>query len=135
MLLKVIRYLWASPNTILGFPFLLLSLVHRKSPRLIDGTLEIENKSISWILKKLIPIRGGAMAITLGHIIIGRDEECLRSCRDHERVHVKQCEIWGPFFLPAYFGSSCLEYFRNNDPYLDNYFEKEARRMENGPKL
>lgn len=130
MLLQAIRYLWALPNTLLGLPFLLLSMIHGRKPRRVDGTWEIENKSTSWILSKWIPIQGGAAAITLGHIIIGRNQECLDRCRNHERVHVKQCENWGPFFLPAYFVSSCFEFIRNGDPYLDNYFERQARARE-----
>ena len=40
--------------------------------------------------------------MTLGHVIIGRDPNCLDSCRDHEQAHVRQVERWGGAFIPAY---------------------------------
>ena len=46
--------------------------------------------------------------------------------RDHEHVHVRQYERWGPFMLPAYFLSSFLAWRRGGDYYLDNRFEREA---------
>jgi hypothetical protein len=64
--------------------------------------------------------------MTLGHVILGRNQECLEYSRDHEHVHVRQYERWGPFMLPAYLGSSLVLYFRGLDPYLDNPFEIEA---------
>jgi drug/metabolite transporter (DMT)-like permease len=64
--------------------------------------------------------------MTLGHVVLGRDENCLEDCGDHERVHVRQYESWGPLFLPAYFGSSIAALLRGDDPYLGNRFEREA---------
>ncbi len=49
-----------------------------------------------------------ASAMTLGHVIIGRDECCLDVCREHEQAHVRQVERWGAAFLPAYFVGQCL---------------------------
>jgi hypothetical protein len=39
--------------------------------------------------------------MTLDHVVIARDRYSLESTRDHERVHVRQCEVWGPLFVPA----------------------------------
>jgi hypothetical protein len=50
----------------------------------------------------------------------------MEACRAHERVHVRQCERWGIFFLPAYLGGSLWAAMRGGDPYRDNPFEREA---------
>ena len=77
--------------------------------------------------------------MTLGHVVLGRDDVCLDDCGAHERVHVRQYEAWGPLFLPAYLGSSLLALWRGEDAYLGNRFEREAydiaapvMREENG---
>ena len=44
----------------------------------------------------------------------------------HERIHVRQCERWGPLFLPAYLLASAFIALRGGNPYLDNPFEREA---------
>ena len=66
--------------------------------------------------------------MTLGHVIIGRDLRSLESCREHERVHVRQVERWGFAFIPAYLAASVLAWLRGEHYYLDNWFEKDARR-------
>jgi hypothetical protein len=64
--------------------------------------------------------------MTLGHVVLGRDEDALDLSRDHERVHVRQCEQWGPFFVPAYFTGAFLAWWRGGNAYRDNPFEREA---------
>jgi hypothetical protein len=66
--------------------------------------------------------------MTLGHVIIGRDEHCLDSCRDHEQAHVRQVERWGAAFIPAYLLASAWAWSRGQHYYLDNWFERDARR-------
>jgi hypothetical protein len=46
--------------------------------------------------------------------------------RAHERVHVYQYLIWGPFFLPAYGLASTWVWIRGGDAYHGNPFEKQA---------
>ena len=69
---------------------------------------------------------GGAAALTLGHVVIARDDWSLESTRAHERVHVRQCEAWGPFFVPAYLAASLSAFLRGRNFYFDNRFEVEA---------
>ncbi len=69
-----------------------------------------------------------ASAMTLGHVIIGRDPHCLESCRDHEQAHVRQAERWGGLFIPAYLLASGWAWCRGRHYYLDNCFEVDARR-------
>ena len=68
----------------------------------------------------------GAAAVTFGHVVVGRDQWALASCRAQERVHVRQYECWGPFFIPAYVAASVWAILRRRDPYFDNPFEVEA---------
>ncbi|MCA9045877.1 MAG: hypothetical protein KDA69_16235, partial [Planctomycetaceae bacterium] len=75
-------------------------------------------------LLKRTPI--GAAAMTLGHVIIGLDAEVLDRCREHEWVHVRQYERWGPLFLPAYLGCSLYLWLVGRDAYRENPFEVEA---------
>lgn len=64
--------------------------------------------------------------MTLGHVILGQHRQGLAWTRDHEQVHVRQYERWGPFFIPAYLGISLVLWFQGRDPYRDNPFEVEA---------
>lgn len=65
-------------------------------------------------------------AMTLGHVILGRDMSTLDRVRDHEQVHVRQYEVWGPLFLPAYLSLSFILFICGRDPYMENPFEVEA---------
>jgi hypothetical protein len=67
------------------------------------------------------------MAMTLGHVILGRTEAALDVCRRHELVHVRQYERWGPLLVPAYVGCFLFLRWQGKDGYLENPFEKEAR--------
>ena len=64
--------------------------------------------------------------MTLGHVILGRDQACLDRSRNHEHVHVRQYERWGPLMLPLYLAASGVLFLRGLDPDLDNPFEREA---------
>ena len=66
--------------------------------------------------------------MTLGHAIIGCDARCLDACRDHEQAHVRQVELWGPAFIPAYLAATAWAWARGRHYYLDNWFEVDARR-------
>jgi hypothetical protein len=129
-MLRVLRYLWALPTTLVGAPVLLLALLTRQRVRLHTGVIEISGPVIGWMLRKLVPLLGGASAMTLGHIVIARTLADHEMTRSHERVHVRQVERWGPLFIPAYFGSSLLCLLRGRDPYFDNAFEREAYGLE-----
>ncbi|HUF09943.1 MAG TPA: hypothetical protein VMO47_11520, partial [Rhodothermales bacterium] len=109
-MLAVLKYLWALPNTFLGALFMPMAILSGGKVRFIDGVLEVHGRAISWLLRTAVPLRGGASAITLGHVVLGRNEALLECCRDHERVHVRQYEYWGPLFLPAYFIAGILAY-------------------------
>jgi hypothetical protein len=127
-LLRSLVYLWAFPTTFLGLLLLLITLVTGGQVRLVEGVLETCGGASEFYLRKVVGLvlHGGASAMTLGHVVLGRDLDLLDVTRTHERVHVRQCERWGPFFLPAYLGSSLIAWMRGRRPYEDNIFEREA---------
>lgn len=90
------------------------------------GVLEFEGRLLTWSLKHLTWLEGGAEAITFGHVVLARDGAALSSTRSHERVHVGQYERWGPLFIPLYLGASAWAFASGRDPYWDNPFEREA---------
>jgi hypothetical protein len=118
-------YLWAAPTTAVGLVAGALTLATRGRCQVRRGALEFHGGFARWMLEHT-PICAAAM--TLGHVIIGRDPGCLDTCRDHEQAHVRQVERWGPFFLPAYFLASGWAWARGGHAYLDNWFERDARR-------
>ena len=57
---------------------------------------------------------------------LGQSDVSLDISRDHEMVHVRQFERWGPFMGPAYLTSSLVLWIVGRRPYRDNPFEREA---------
>ena len=124
--------LWASPATLLGLLACGLTLLTGGAVARVDHTLECHGGFAGWLLERRI-VR--ARAMTLGHVILGLDPSALVSTRNHERVHVRQCERWGPFFLPAYLTCSLYLWLRGRRPYYDNPFEVEAFRIDSQPHI
>lgn len=127
MFTNVFRYLWAGPVTVVGLGLAMLALPRGRA-RLIGGVIEVEGPVLRLALCRLIPLAGGAAAITVGHVVMGRDREALDQTRTHERAHVRQYERWGVLFVPAYLLASVWARARGGHAYLDNVFEREARR-------
>ena len=126
---RVIRYLWALPNTVVGLVFLPAALWRGGGVRIVDGVLEIHGPIVAAMLRRL-PIPGGAAAMTFGHVVLGRNRRALDLTRSHERVHVRQYERWGPAFIPAYLLTSAWAWLRGRGAYHGNPFEREAYRCE-----
>ena len=122
---RFIAYAWASPNSLIGLAFGFLMSLSGASVRAVLGALEFSG---GWIGARLcqpasrFPFR----AITFGHVILGTDPAALDAARDHEHVHVRQYEAWGPFFLPAYLASSAWQLVCGRRCYRDNWFERQA---------
>lgn len=94
---RAVATLWASPLTAVG---LLVALASGAMPRPHGG---------AWVAA---PARGlfafaftrrGFAACTLGHVIVAADEPS-DALFDHEIVHVRQGERFGPLMAPAYLG-------------------------------
>ena len=65
-------------------------------------------------------------AITFGHVVLCVDE-IDEATFEHELVHVRQYETWGPFFVPAYLVASASARRGGGNAYRDNRFEVAAR--------
>jgi len=120
-------HIWASPVSALGLVGVSLALVSGGGARRVDGVVEAWGGWVAWGFERTPFPRGGVAAMALGHVVLGRDERTLRWSRAHERVHVAQCERWGPFFPIAYLAASVWAVVRGGHAYLDNVFEREAR--------
>lgn len=123
--IKLLAYAWAAPTTALGLLFVPESLLSGEV-RWVDGALEVHGRLARFFLTHCTLLRGGASAMTLGHVILARDAWLLQQTRAHEHVHVRQYERWGPLFIPAYLISGAIVWFRGLRAYEDNPFEREA---------
>jgi len=119
-------YLWAAPASLLGLLLVPLAILQGGRARIVHGVLEAYGGVITWFLRQGFPLGVSAAAMTLGHVVWGRDQQCLDDTREHERVHVSQYERWGPMFIPAYLFCSFYLKICGRNPYLDNPFEREA---------
>ena len=112
----MLRMLWAAPCSAIG---LLLSSFFRRR-YVTRGILVAEGAS--W------PRRLGwrYRAITFGHVVLCVDELDPQTL-EHELVHVRQYERWGPLLFLAYPLASLGALARGGSGYRDNRFEVEAR--------
>lgn len=122
-LLRAARMLWAAPNTLFGLALGLLLLPLGARVRRVGGVLEIA------ALRQPPRHPWPFAAITFGHVILGTHAQALERLRAHEQVHVRQCERWGPLFLPAYLLAGAWQGLQGRDVYQDNPFEVEAWRI------
>jgi hypothetical protein len=123
------RYLWALPCTVVGITLALPALLLGAKARGVSGALEISLPNSDHIISKLyqhLPF----IAITFGHVIIGKSTAELARLRTHEHAHVQQYERWGVLFFIAYPLSSLTQWIRGRHPYWDNHFEIAARAAE-----
>lgn len=127
--LRALAVIWALPTTLVGALAAGVAVATGGRAALVDGVLEAHGGWIRWALGRLLEGRGVA-AITLGHVVLGASAAALADTRAHERVHVAQCERWGPLFLPAYALASLWARLRGRDPYRGNPFEREAFAVE-----
>ena len=127
--MRLLRYLWASPATLLGLLFAPLAWISGGGVRRVNGIIEIHGGLVARFLSRL-PVIGSASAMTLGHVVIGQSRESLERSRAHELVHVRQYERWGPLLIQAYGLTSLWARLRGRHPYWDNGFEREAYQVE-----
>ena len=112
----MIARLWAAPCSTVGL-FLALFFRRRYVTR---GVIVAEGaawpRRLGWRYR----------AITLGHVILCVDELDQRTL-EHELVHVRQYEMWGPLFFVAYPLASVAAVLSGRSGYRDNRFEVQAR--------
>ena len=114
---RSLAYVWAAPWSFVG---LICSALFRRR-YVTRGVVLAEGAS--W------PRRLGwrYRAITFGHVVLAVDELDEETIQ-HELVHVRQYERWGPLFVPAYVVASLVTRLRGGHHYRDNPFEVAARR-------
>jgi hypothetical protein len=123
--ITTLAIIWASPYTLLGLFLGFIGLCTGGHARIRGRVIEFYGGGLKWILDQFF-FGKGAMAVTLGHAILGQSDTALDICRDHEMVHVRQFERWGPLMGPAYLGCSLVLWLMHRRPYRDNPFEREA---------
>lgn len=126
LLSRIARYAWASPCTLLGLLAAGLLVVAGGNARVRFGILEVLAAA-----PRAEGRRPRFDAITLGHVVLARDERALTALRAHELEHVRQYERWGLVFIPAYAFSSLIQLLKGRDPYWLNGFEVRARKRSN----
>ncbi len=124
-----VGYAWALPNTLVGLLGGLLVLAFGGRLRVVRGVAEFSGGGLGAACAALPPVLRYS-AITLGHVVLGVSAAELAAVRDHEHVHVRQYERWGPLFLPAYACSSLWQLLRGRRAYRDNIFERRAYAEE-----
>jgi len=115
----VLRYLWAAPCTLVGGMAAAALLLSGAQARFVHGVLEVSGGAIT----QRLPFD----AITLGHVVLARTPGAMVRWRRHERVHVRQCERWGPLFFAAYLLAGAWQWLCGRRAYRDNPFEIQAR--------
>ncbi len=129
-MLRLLRYLWPLPATLLGLLFALLARATGGAWQRVDGVLETAGGWPAHILRRGLPFSGAVAAITFGHVVLAVSAHALTATRAHERAHVRQFERWGALMLVLYPGASVLAWVKGGHPYRDNLFEREARAAE-----
>lgn len=122
-------YVWAGTGSLLGLALIAMARAGVQVRR-VEGVIEAWGGDVHGIPARFVG--DGLEAITLGHVILARDEASLERYREHERVHVRQWERWGPLFLLAYPAASLWASARGRAAYRGNRFEREARQV--GPR-
>lgn len=123
--LKLVHILWASPYSLLGLLIGGCGLPFGSRGRIRDGAVEFYGGPVAWCVRHL-PTGPTTAGITLGHVILGQTDAGLVCVGKHERVHVRQFELWGPLMGPAYLLASAWQWGCGRNAYRDNPFEVEA---------
>ena len=120
-IVRTLAYTWAAPTTLIGLVAGAMTLATGGRVQRRRGALEFHGGFSRWLAD-----RWCFRAMTLGHVILGTDAATLDCARSHEQVHVRQYELWGPLFLPAYALSSLWQLACGRRCYRDNWFERQA---------
>lgn len=126
---RLLAIVWASPYTLLGLLLGVVGLSTGGRVQVRGRVIEFYGGSVKWLLQRFF-FGEGAMAFTLGHTVLGQTDAALDIARNHEMVHVRQFERWGPLMGPAYLGCSLVLWLTGRRAYRDNPFEREAFEQE-----
>jgi hypothetical protein len=118
--------LWVAPVTVFGLVLALIAYWLGASVMRRFGVLEVAGNTRTPLLRA---ISNQFDAITLGHVILGRNHGTLTRWRSHEHVHVRQYERWGVLFPALYVLASLKALLCGKRFYWDNAFEVDARKF------
>ena len=121
---STLAYLWVAPVTLFGLFVALIAYWLGASVKRRFGVLEVAGNTRTPILRS---ISSRFEAITIGHVILGRNHGTLTRCRSHEHVHVRQYERWGVLLPVLYVLASFKALLTGQRFYWDNVFKVEAR--------
>jgi hypothetical protein len=124
-LLRLTRYIWAAPATLVGLSMAALACLFGATVRVREGVIEVAGGRLASFARSA-PLSIQFLAITFGHVVLGVSHTVLAQERAHEHVHVRQYERWGVLFFPLYLGSSTLQLVMGRHPYWHNSFERRA---------
>jgi hypothetical protein len=124
---STLAYLWVAPVTLFGLILAIIAYWLGASVKRRFGVMEVAGNSRTPLLRKL---SSRFDAITIGHVILGRNHGTLTRYRSHEHVHVRQYERWGVLFPILYVLASFRALVTGKRFYWDNVFELEARRLQ-----
>jgi hypothetical protein len=124
---SLFAYLWVLPTTVFGLFFALIAYGLGATVKQRLGVLEVAGNTRTPILRALSK---QFEAITIGHVILGKNHGTLKRWRSHEHVHVRQYERWGLLFPMLYILASFKALLTGKRFYWDNAFEIEARRFQ-----
>lgn len=129
--LHLAGHLWAAPLTLAGL--VVAGLGGGRPVRIHDGAIDVVAPArgpLAWFFA-----RAGVSAFTWGATVVYRHRGLLADARllRHERAHVRQALLLGPFLALAYPAASLWQLARGGRLYRDNWFERDARRREQPP--
>ena len=131
-LVRLPCYLWAAPCSVAGLVIAFVAVLLGAKAKVRNGTLQVVGGRLATVISRL-PTRLKILAFTNGHVIFAVSRMAMDCYREHELVHVRQYERWGPLFPFLYIGSSLIQKSKGQDPYFANWFEREARKAEGSP--
>jgi hypothetical protein len=126
--IRIFAVLWALPYTLLGLLVGLIGLSTGGHARVRGRVIEFYGGAVKWFVTRL-PGGQFTLAITFGHTILGQTDAALDISREHEMVHVRQYERWGPLMGPAYLTCALVLWLIGGRAYRDNPFEREAHEL------
>jgi hypothetical protein len=115
----------ALPYTLLGIG--LARLAGAQIRNISTITLAYGGRLPRWLA--LHPL-GHMDAVTLGNVVLARNDAVLRRTLAHELAHVRQFHAWGVLFPLAYSAASVWSLLRGRGLYWGNAFEVAARKAE-----
>lgn len=131
VVLRILGVVWASPYTLIGLVVGGVGLCTGGGARVRGGVIEFYGGAVRWAVRHLPP-GPSTQAITLGHTVLGQSQAALDHSHDHEMVHVRQFQRWGPLMGPAYLLASLGVWIAGGRPYRDNPFERQAYEESRG---